>query len=340
MKNLRFAVFGTGFWSNYQIAAWKELPGVELVALYNRTKSKAMQVAQRFGVASVYDDAEELFAKEQIDFVDIITDVDTHASFTKLAARSGVDVICQKPMASSLREAREMVQVCRDADVQLFVHENFRWQSPIRALKQELDKGTIGLPFKGRVSFCSAFPVFENQPFLATLDHFIITDVGSHVLDICRFLFGEAKSVYCLTKRVNASIQGEDVANVMLEMKNGLHCFAEMSYASLLEKEAFPQTLVLIEGERGSLHLTNDFELKITTKSGTTSKNIYPPFYTWADPDYAVVHSSIVDCNRDLLLGLHGNSAETTGADNMKTVELVWACYESAEKGIKIVLND
>jgi D-apiose dehydrogenase len=340
MKNLRFAVFGTGFWSNYQIAAWKELPGVELVALYNRTKSKAIQVAQRFGVASVYDDAEELFAKEQIDFVDIITDVDTHASFTKLAARNGVDVICQKPMASSLREAREMVEVCRDADVRLFVHENFRWQSPIRALKQELDKGTIGLPFKGRVSFCSAFPVFENQPFLATLDHFIITDVGSHVLDICRFLFGEAKSVYCLTKRVNASIQGEDVANVMLEMKNGVHCFAEMSYASLLEKEAFPQTLVLIEGERGSLHLTNDFELKITTKSGTTSKKIHPPFYTWADPHYAVVHSSIVDCNRDLLLGLQGNSAETTGDDNMKTVELVWACYESAEKAIKIVLND
>ena len=104
-------------------------------------------------------------------------------------------------------------------------------------------------PFKARVSFCSAFPVFDNQPFLAELEHFILTDIGSHVLDICRFLFGEVRSVSALHKEVNKKIKGEDVANVLMEMENGLHCFAEMSYASILEKESFPQTLVLVEGE-------------------------------------------------------------------------------------------
>lgn len=330
MRALRFAVIGTGFWANYQVAAWKELQGVELAAVYNRTPEKAEAIAKKFGVTGIYTDVDELLAKESLDFVDIITSVDTHKQFTIAAAKHGVDVICQKPMASSLFDAQEMVQVCKQHDVKLFVHENFRFQAPIRALKDAISSGSIGTPFKARVSFCSAFPVFENQPFLAELEHFIITDIGSHVLDICRFLFGEARSLVCLTQRVNKTIRGEDVANVLMEMDNGLHCIAEMSYASRLERESFPQTLVLVEGETGSLHLSNDFELKITTRKGTTSSFIKPVNYHWADPDYAVVHSSIVHCNQDILAGLQGGNAETTGDDNLKTVELVWACYESA----------
>ena len=202
-------------------------------------------------------------------------------------------------MAPSLQQAKDMVATCEKNGVKFFIHENFRWQAPIRALKAKLDSGVIGRAFKARVYFCSAFPVFENQPFLNDLENFILTDVGSHVLDICRYLFGEASSLYCLTQRINSGIKGEDVANVLMEMENGLHCYVEMSYASVMEKESFPQTLAFVEGEKGSLHLSNDFELKTILKHGTESEIIRPVLYPWLDPDYAVVHSSIVDCNRD-----------------------------------------
>jgi predicted dehydrogenase len=341
MKKLRGAVIGTGFWANYQIPAWLALEGVEIVALYNRTKSKAAAINDKFELnATVYDDYNGLLQNEKLDFVDIITDVDTHAQFTILAAEKGLNVICQKPMAASFQEAKRMLEACNDAHVKLFVHENFRWQAPIRALKKAMDSGLIGRPFKARVTFCSGFPVFDNQPFLAELDKFILTDIGSHVLDICRFLFGEAKNLYCLTQRVNPKIKGEDVANVLMEMKNGLHCYAEMSYASILEKEVFPQTLVLVEGEKGSLHLTHDFTLKTITRAGVISKKkIKPKLYDWLDPEYAVVHSSIVDCNADILRGLQSGACETTGADNFKTVELVWKSYQSSEKNVKIDIN-
>lgn len=302
-----------------------------IVAVYNRTRSKAETFAQKFSIPAVYDDVLAMLEAEQLDFVDIITDVDTHHYFTLIAAQKGINVICQKPMAASLQQAKEMLDACDSAGVKLFIHENFRWQAPIRALKQQLDNMVIGKPFKARVSFCSAFPVFENQPFLAQLDRFIITDIGSHVLDICRFLFGEASSLYCLTKKVNPLIKGEDVASILMEMQGGTHCHAEMSYASVLEKEAFPQTLILVEGSHGSLQLGIDFELKITTKGGTTSSVIRPPVYDWLDPDYAVVHSSIVDCNKNILKGLSGEESETTGADNFKTMKLVWGAYASAE---------
>ncbi|GAB3341391.1 Gfo/Idh/MocA family oxidoreductase [Larkinella ripae] len=340
MQKLKFAVIGTGFWANYQLPAWLMLDGVELVALYNRTRSKAEQFARQYSVPYVYDDVDQLLERhaQELDFVDIITDVDTHAVFTMKAAVHGLNVICQKPMAPNLETARTLVETCRQAGVRFYIHENFRWQTPLRALKSLLDANAIGPVFKARVSFCSAFPVFDNQPFLAELEQFILTDIGSHTLDICRFLFGEAASLYCQTARINPGIRGEDVANVLLKMRSGLSCYAEMSYASILEKEAFPQTLVTVEGETGSIVLTHDSVLRITTRNKTgqieTRQEVAsPPRYAWADPAYALVHSSIVDCNRNLLADLQGKGgAETTGADNFETVRLVHAAYESAAR--------
>jgi predicted dehydrogenase len=341
MKKLKFAVFGTGFWSFYQLSGWKELQGAEPVAFYNRTRTKAQELADRFQVAHVYDDPDELLHKHaaDLDFADIITDVDTHAPLTQKAAAKGLHVICQKPMAPNLETAREMVENCRKAGVKLYIHENFRWQAPVRKLKEIVTSGVIGKPFKARVSFCSAFPVFENQPFLAELDKFILTDIGSHVLDICRFLFGEARSLFCHTARVNPTIKGEDVANVLMQMQSGLSCYAEMSYASILEKEAFPQTLATVEGDKGSVVLTHDFVLKTTTRDGTTQTTGNPVMYPWVDPAYAVVHSSIVDCNHNILLDLQNQGkAETTGSDNLQTVRLVYAAYESAKSNQVVLL--
>jgi predicted dehydrogenase len=194
--------------------------------------------------------------------------------------------------------------------------------------------------FKARVTFCSSFPVFDNQPFLAEEKKFILADIGSHILDVCRFLFGEAETLECHTATVNARIKGEDVANVFMKMRNGVSCYAEMSYASILENEAFPQTFVLVEGEKGSLHLTRNCEIHITTRGGTEVISTEPRLYSWADPQYALVHASIADCNRNILHALQGKGeAETTSADNLETVRLVHASYASAEEKTLIDLN-
>ena len=328
---------GCGFWSRFQVAGWKELEGVDIAAAYNRTVSKAEKLAQEFGIPHVYGDAEELLRKEDIHVVDVITDVDTHAQFVELAARYGKAVICQKPMAPNLETARRMVAACRDAGVPFYVNENFRWQAPIRRLKAIIESGEIGEPFNARVTFCSGFPVFDNQPFLAELEQFILTDIGSHILDVSRFLMGDVEVLYCQTKRVNPKIKGEDVANVLMRMKNGRHCFVEMSYASILETEVFPQTLALIEGSEGSVQLKPGFILTITNRKRTRAETASPKVYPWVDPAYAVVHSSIVDAQRNILAGLRGETgAETTGEDNLKTVELVFGAYESAAKRLAV----
>lgn len=335
MKATRFAIFGTGFWARYQLAAWREFEDVECIALYNRTRSKAEQLASEFGVPAVYNDAEALLVTERPDFIDIITDVDTHAQFVKLAAAHRTPVICQKPMARNLDEARGMVAACHAAGVPFLIHENWRWQAPLQQLKKVLDSGVIGTPFRARLDMISGFPVFINQPFFKELQQFIIADMGSHVLDVARFLFGEACSVYCQTQQVHRDIKGEDVATILLRMDSGASVLCEMAYAeNYLERERFPETLVFIEGERGSIELAPDFWIRITTEDGTHARRYPPPRYAWADPAYDLVHASIVPCNADLLGALRGqHEAQTSGDDNLRTVELVFAAYTSASRG-------
>jgi D-apiose dehydrogenase len=335
MSKLRFAVFGAGFWANFQVAGWYELGGVECVAVCDPTRAKAEAFAQKFGIPAVYEDAEILLQNEKLDFVEVISDVYSHEPLVRLAAAHKLPVICQKPMSYSLESAQAMVDVCQKAGVPFFVHENFRWQTPMRYVKQVLDEDTIGKPFRARLDMVSGFPVFVNQPFLKDLEQFVLTDVGTHVLDLARFFFGEAASLYCQTQKIHADIKGEDVASVMLKMQNNMTVQCQMGYAeNYLERDAFPQTFVFIEGECGSLELGPDYWVRVTTENGTLSRRCPPPRYAWADPAYDVAHASVVPCNADILAGIRGEKiAETTGADNLKTIELVYKAYESAERG-------
>ena len=266
-SELRVGVVGCGFWARYQVAGWREVPGVRVAALCDRTRAKAEALGKQFGITAIYDDAAEMIRRERgnLDVLDVITDVDTHAMFVRLAAEHRIPVICQKPMAPNLATAEQMVAACRDAGVPMFVHENFRFQTPLRQLKRVLDTGVIGQPFRARIDFISGFDVFGNQPFLRELEQFILTDVGSHTLDVARFLFGEASSLYCQTRRVHPDIKGEDVATVMMRMGDaGTSVTCNMAYAgNHLERDHFPQTFVFIEGDRGSIELGPDYWIRI-----------------------------------------------------------------------------
>jgi len=338
------AIFGCGFWSWYQACGWREAGVGEIVALYNRTPEKAVKLANRIGgSAVVYDDAAELLRRERVNVIDVITDVDTHSRFVALAAEHRVPVICQKPLASTLEQASQMVATCRSAGVPLLVHENWRWQAPIRQLKRVLDAGEIGPVHRARIDFVTGFDVFGNQPFLRELEQFILTDIGSHILDTVRFLFGEATSLYCQTRRVHADIRGEDVATVMMRMGSGdATVTCNLAYAgNALEHDRFPETYVFAEGSRGSVELGPDYWLRTTTEAGTHARRHPPPRYAWVDPAYSVVQSSIVSCIGDLAASLRGErTAETTGDDNLRTVRLVHAAYQSVATNRVIAISE
>lgn len=334
LEPLRVAVLGCGFWSRFQIPAWLELRDVQVTAVCDVSSERAKAAAKRFGIPAFYSDPLELVAKEKPDLLDVITSPETHRELVHLAARSGVPVICQKPMANDFETATAMVHACGKAGVPFFVHENWRWQRPLREVKRALNSSEVGKPFRARLDFNCSFPVFENQPFLREQEKFILLDVGNHLLDVVRFLFGEAERLYCQTSRIHPDVRGEDVATVLLRMAGGATVNCNLSYASRTERERFPETFLFIEAEQGSVELGPDFWVRVTTDEGTHARRHPPPTYPWADPNYALVQASIVECHRNLVEGLRGGAvAETTAEDNLRTLKLVFAAYESASNG-------
>lgn len=335
MKPVRFAVIGAGFWTRYQLAGWREAGGAECIAICNRTRSRAEALAREFGIPAVYEQPAEMLRREKADVVDIISAPDAHEEHVVGAANAGFAVICQKPMAPTLAAAERILGACREKHVPFFVQENWRWQAPIRALKHVLDEGRIGRVFRGRITMISGFPVFMNQPFFKTLERFLLTDQGSHQLDVARFLFGEARTVYCQTGRVHPDIRGEDVATVVLKMQAGTTVVVCLGFAeNFLERDRHPQTYIFIEGEKGSAEVGPDYWVRVTTESGTHAVRHPPPRYAWVDPAYEVAQAAIVPCIADIMRGLRGEGpAETTGEDNLETVRLVAAAYDSAASG-------
>lgn len=331
---MRLALFGAGFWTRFQLAAWRELPGVECVAIYNRTRGRAEALARECGIPAVYDDAGALLREARPDFVDNVTEVGGHLPLSLLCARHRIPCICQKPLAASLADARELVAAFARTGTPLLVHENWRWQAPIVALRRRLAAGAIGTPFRARLTMTSGFDCWANQPALAQLENYILTDLGTHLLDTARACFGEARSLYAQTHRtLSPAVRGENVATLLLSMGAARTSVTiEMAFAKTpLERECFPQTLAFVEGTAGSLALDPGYRLRLTTARGTEVTAHPPPAYAWADPAYAVVHASIVPCHANLLAALRGESAaETAGDDNLKTLELVFGAYDSA----------
>ena len=115
MTDLRFGVFGAGFWARYQIAAWQEVKGARCVAIYNRTVPKAEKLARDFGIPTVYGSPDEMLEREKLDFLDIITDGSTHCKYVLMAAAHKLPVICQKPMAPRWQDALSMVETAKAA---------------------------------------------------------------------------------------------------------------------------------------------------------------------------------------------------------------------------------
>lgn len=330
----RFAVVGAGFWAGYQLAAWAEIPGVQCVAICDPDRDRARKLAAACNVPTIYADAAEMIDRERPEFLDIIAAVPAHGPLVRLAVSRKLPVICQKPMAGRIEECESLVALCRDARVPFAIHENWRWQAPLRRVKELISQAAIGTPFRCRIDMISGFDVFANQPSLAREERFIIADLGCHLFDLARSWFGDARSVYCRASQVHPGIAGEDVATAVLAMGETT-VTVNMAYAGTpLERECFPETLVFIEGDRGSIEVAPGCVVRVTTKAGTEVTTVPPPAYAWANPKYAVVQTSMVACHTDLIRSLReGTPAETDGADNLKTMRLVFGAYESARTG-------
>ena len=337
---MKGALIGCGFFAQNQLHAWCDIGGVEIVAICDNNPARLKATSAAFGILRTYEDAAQMFAELDFDFVDIATTVCSHRALVEMAAKAGVDIICQKPFAKNMTDARAMVEAVQKAGKILMVHENFRWQSPVQAALEVVKSGAIGEPFFGRLSFRSGYDVFTGQPYLAKASRFIIEDLGIHILDISRAFFGDATHIVAVTQRINQSIKGEDVATMMLMHEGGATSVVDCSYATTRIPDTFPQPSLEIEGTEGTMRL--DVGYRLTVQVGKeVQKDVSPPILPWAQPPWHNIQESVLIIQQHFVECINaGVLPKTSGADNLKTLALVEAAYLSAAQGTIVPLLD
>lgn len=334
----RFAVIGTGFFAQNHLHAWAEMDEVELVAVCDVDPDRVAAAAAQFG-GRAYTDAAELFATEELDFVDIATTPPTHRMMVELAAAHGVAPICQKPLAWEMDEARAMVEACEAAGVPFMVHENFRFQAPMRRIKALLDDGAIGRPFFGRVSFRTAHDVYAAQPWLVDSERMIIVDVAVHLFDLAMCFMGRPQSLVTEALRVNPRIVGEDVATVLMRMDDAT-CIVDASYETKSDHNTYPQTFVTLEGTEGTITLGPDYRLQVVSRGNVLDETLAIPDRGWTSEPWNAIQDSVYTTQRHWLHCLEtGEEPETSGRRTLQLLDVTLGAYASLETGDRYVVG-
>lgn len=336
---LRGVAIGAGYFSQFHLDAWARIPEAEIVAVCDADAARASAACARFGIARHYRDAREAIAVERPDFVDVITRPETHTDLCRLAAEHGAHVVCQKPFAPTLDEARRMVDLCASAGVRLMVHDNFRFQPWHREIKRLLESGAIGttlhsLTFRSRPGDgWGADAYLGRQPYFRTMPRLLIFETGVHFIDTFRYLAGEVSRVYALLRRLNPAIAGEDCGLAIFEFASGAVGVwdANRYNESTAADPRYTFGEFLVEGNGGSLRLAPDGTLTVQELGRPERPHAYVAPRVGFSGD--CVHATL----RHFLDRLReGAPFETEGQSYLNTLHVQEALYRSARDRLPV----
>jgi predicted dehydrogenase len=344
---------GCGSIAPYHLRAWRRIEDVEIVALANRTVHKAEALAHDFGLPreQVYSDYLRLLDVEQLDFVDIATAPQVHQEQVLAAVERGVHVLCQKPFAMSMDQALQMIATCQARGVRCVVNENWRWRPWYRRLKADLDQGTIGTPRYARFQHHSdgLLPRADGQPpalvttqaYTVDMPKLILFEWGIHLIDVLRFLFGDVHSVYARMDRISPVVAGEDRAVITLTFCCGLIALVDICWSTPVPERGRLQRgnldQFIVEGDIGAIEL-DPYQDDAYIVVGPKGTERYPARGELTPGEayqlsYVRAQSHFAQCLRS------GRAAENEASDNLRTLAIVFAAYESAEQNRVVFLD-
>ncbi len=330
------ALIGCGFVSPHHLEGWSRVPGVRIVALCDRDPERLEAAARWLPGARRYAEAASLFDREtSLNFVEICTHPDSHLELVGQAAERGLHVLCQKPAASDRADFLAMIAACDRAGIRLMIHENWRFRPWYRVLRSEIAEGRVGRPIRLRIMHHDTRALrpdgLVNQPYLARMPRLILMDVGCHLVDTARSLFGEVRTVAATTARFGLETMGEDVAMLALTFANGALGWLDLTWCAVPEgsRPEWALNPTVVEGTEGTIRLRTDGSLEHTRFDGRRERIEVPL------PEAGAVYvDGYAATQRHFIEGLRtGAEHETSGRDNLSTMDVIWAAYRSAEEG-------
>jgi predicted dehydrogenase len=335
-KQLRGVAVGAGYFSQYHLNAWRQIPQVELAALCDLNLQRAEARCNEFKIPRCYTEIAAMLDGEQPDFVDIITGPETHQPLCAEAAARGIAIICQKPLAPTFDEAKQIVAETTAANVPFMVHENFRFQPWHREIRRLIDSGTIGRQPQTITVCCrmgDGWPedaYVSRQPYFRTMPRMLIHETGVHFIDTFRFLFGEVARVYARLRRLNPHIRGEDTGVVLLEFQSG--ACGLISATRYHESDTVDPRYTFgeftVDGDGGTIHVDLDGTLTIKRLGEPVQSHNY------VHHNIGFAGDCVLPTQRHFVTELLGaRQFESSGPEYLNTLTVEEAVYESAELG-------
>jgi predicted dehydrogenase len=341
---LRLGVVGVGNISQLNVPGYLGDPRCRVVALCDPNLDRATAAAERWGVPRAYATLEELLADDEVDAVEIWSPTHLHAPHVLAAAAAGKHVSCQKPIATSVADAKKMVEACRRAGVVFRVTENCCHYPPLERARQAVRDGAIGTPTVLRIKTVVGE---TDSEFQAQLDpagytwRFDAHSPGGH-------LFDDVIHKYAMA----LWLVDDDVARVQSVVRKGPLFFESPAAAvfeysrpnllGLMEVSHAPEMFIPsdwygadeffeIQGTAGFIWVTRlsgrllDLP-PVLIRSGRTTTEV-----TDVDARYEVSFRRAAEAFVDAVLS--GRQPDLDPETAVKTLQLAFAVYQSSNEG-------
>ncbi|MAG47660.1 hypothetical protein CL617_03565 [archaeon] len=302
----------TGAYSNNQKC--------KLTAICDLDQEKLNNCAEKYNVPKTYTDYNEMLQKEDLDILSICTWNSTHYPILKAAVENGVKAIyCEKPIANNLKEADEMIKLCKENNVKLMINHWRRFDGLHPKVKKYIDSGNLGN--------------VQQVNFYYTAG---IANSGSHMFDLLRYLFGDVSWIeaHYKTQDEDPNIDG------LIKFKNNLLCTIQS-----LDVDSYTRFNLIIFGTKGKIEITrNGFDLDMYEAKQSDKFSEYKELYKIPSTinfkeeshmEHGIAH--LIDC-------LENNKTPiSSGKDGRESLSLICAFHESAKedgKRIQIPLKE
>ncbi len=364
MKHVRVGVVGPGWWTETMfVPAVRSHPRATLAAICGRDQGRTEAFATANQIPLVFTDPAEMFTSGEIDAVIISTINKTHHPLTIAALDAGLHVLCEKPLAITTAEADEMAARARETGRICLVPFTYRFMPVSQHLKRLVDEGYLGRPYLINLRYYAGFGRDGGDAWRFDADEpgsGILGDLGSHWLDMARWMFGEIEAVTCsLTHLVDRKPRpdgqvyraADDGANILVEFADGAHGVIVVS-AACYEDSRFGQSHHFdLFGSEGTLYGFNDWNDIQTVRGAREGEQIHEipiPDEVWGEVRRESVHDTYRDVYRttDVLTRgwitgiLEGVAVEPDFDTGAAVQRLMAACQRSAAEGRRVRISE
>lgn len=273
VRRIGIGMLGYGFMGKVHSNAYLKIPYSftspaaypELVAICGRNEAEVADMAARLRYRGYYTDWKQMVQDPAIEILDNVTPDDRHRAPSIAAAQVGKHVICEKPLAMTVRDAGAMLEAVQKAGVKHMCCFNYRFMPAVRLAKELIEKGALGkiYHFRGRYlqepGHDSAAPL-EDAWYASGTKSGILLGIGSHIIDMSRFLLGELVALSGLVRTYNTTrasragtvetVTADEGSLALVEFASGATGTLESSGVATGHRN---QHTWEINGERGSL---------------------------------------------------------------------------------------